>query len=740
VLKEEDDSLMMHEALIPDYDEVKLLQQGSHHDPFTLLGCHEVKDGRWIVREWLPTVVSARLEDGPVLEPLGETGLFYGLLSAAEKQRLPEHYTVICSEASGDEYRIVSPYTFLPLVGDLDLHLLAEGRHWQVYDVLGAQTRQVDDIDGVSFAVWAPAAARVSVVGDFNGWHGLRHPMRCLGRSGVWELFIPGLQSDDRYKFEIRTAQGNCVLKTDPYARAMEMRPDTASIVHRSGYQWQDHDWLDRRREFDWKHQPVAIYEVHLGSWQRADNGQFLNYRELAHRLVDYVTWMGFTHVNLMPISEHPLDESWGYQTTGYYAPTRRFGDPDDFRYLVDYCHQHDIGAFLDWVPAHFPKDSFGLARFDGSALYEHEDPRLGEHQDWGTYIFNFGRNEVRNFLIANALYWIREFHLDGLRVDAVASMLYLDYSRNEGEWLPNRHGGNENLEAVDFLKTLNTELHAQHPGALLMAEESTSWPMVSRPVSMGGLGFSMKWNLGWMNDTLNYFSQDPVHRSYHHNKLTFSQIYAYYENFILPLSHDEVVHLKRSLAGKMPGDDWQKLANVRLLFGYMMTHPGKKLLFMGGEFAQWKEWDCGQSLDWSLCEDPSHRGVQLLLRDLNRLYCREKSLHGYDFDAQGFEWIDCHDHSQSVLSFIRQAQGEQLVCLFNFTPVVRDAYRVGLPKSGYYREVLNTDAELYGGSNVGLEGQLVSEAIPWAGRPCSAPVTLPPLGMIVLKWEGALP
>jgi len=727
---------MNHDPLTPDHNDVKLLQQGRHHDPFALLGYHETAGGTWQVREWLPMADSARLEGGPTLTPLDNTGLFSAELSAAEKQRLPEHYAVICREVSGAEYRLVSPYTFAPQVGELDLHLLAEGRHWHAYDVLGAQLRQVDGVDGVGFAVWAPAAGRVSVVGDFNGWNGLRHPMRCLGRSGVWELFIPGLQSDDHYKFEIRTAEGTCVLKTDPYARAMQMRPDTASIVHRSVHRWQDQSWLDQRCDFDWQHQPIAIYEVHLGSWQRDDDGGFLSYRELAHRLVDYVVWMGFTHLNLLPVSEHPLDESWGYQTTGYYAPTRRFGDPDDFRYFVDYCHQHGIGVFLDWVPAHFPKDSFALARFDGSALYEHQDPRLGEHQDWGTYIFNFGRNEVRNFLIANALYWIQEFHLDGLRVDAVASMLYLDYSRREGEWLPNRFGGNENIEAIDFLKTLNTEIHAQAPGALLMAEESTSWPMVSRPTWMGGLGFSMKWNMGWMNDTLDYFSQDPVHRSYQHNKLTFSQMYAYYENFILPLSHDEVVHLKRSLAGKMPGDDWQKLANVRLLFGYMMTHPGKKLLFMGGEFAQWTEWDCVKPLNWSLCDDPSHRGVQLLLRDLNHLYCREKSLHGYDFEAQGFEWIDCNDHTHSVLSYIRQAQGEQLVCLFNFTPVVRDGYRIGLPRSGRYREVLNTDAELYGGSNVGLQGGLISEAVPWMGRSCSAQVTLPPLGLIVLKWE----
>lgn len=452
-----------------------------------------------------------------------------------------------------------------------------------MYDVMGANTRTVDGVAGVLFAVWAPSAQRVAVVGNFNTWNGLRHPMRCRGGSGVWELFIPGIQATERYKFEIRNMHtGDCFVKADPYARSMEMRPRTASIVHESTHQWSDAEWMEQRRTFDWQHLPINIYEVHLGSWQRHDDGRFLNYRDIAHRLVEYALWMGYTHLNLMPVSEHALDESWGYQVTAYYAPTRRFGDPDGFRYFVDYCHQHGLGVFLDWVPAHFPKDRFALARFDGTALYEHEDPRKGEHREWGTYVFNFGRNEVRNFLIANAMYWLQEFHIDGLRVDAVASMLYLDYSRDEGEWLTNEYGGNENIEALEFLRTLNTEIHARYPGAVLMAEESTSWPMVSRPVWMGGLGFSMKWNMGWMNDTLSYFSADPIYRSYNHSRLTFSQLYAYQENFVLPLSHDEVVHQKRSLVDKMPGDRWQKFANLRLLFGYQMLHPGKKLLFMG--------------------------------------------------------------------------------------------------------------------------------------------------------------
>nr|WP_320048567.1 1,4-alpha-glucan branching protein GlgB [uncultured Desulfuromonas sp.] len=730
---------MINEPLTPEHYDVKCLAQGRHYDPFVLLGYHETASGDWVIREWLPTAVCARLVGGPDLEPVGDSGVFRAILSDEEKQRLGDHYQIAWQEEASGEFCVVSPYTFLPQIGDVDLHLFGEGRHWYLYDILGARTCAIDGITGVLFAVWAPSAERVSVVGNFNGWNGLRHPMRSRGQSGVWEVFIPGLQSNDRYKFEIRDQWGNVKQKTDPYARAMEMRPRTASIIHHSSHQWQDHHWLEQRRSYDWQHRPVSIYEVHLGSWQRRDDGKFLNYRELAHRLVDYVLWMGFTHINLLPVSEHPLDESWGYQTTGYYAPTRRFGDPDDFRYFVDHCHQNNIGVFLDWVPAHFPKDDYALARFDGTALYEHADPRLGEHQDWGTYIFNFGRNEVRNFLIANAMYWVREFHLDGLRVDAVASMLYLDYSREPGQWLPNAYGGNENLDAIDFLKTLNTEIHAQYPGAVLMAEESTSWPMVSRPTWMGGLGFSMKWNMGWMNDTLGYFSQNPVYRSYHHNELTFSQMYAYFENFILPLSHDEVVHLKHSLVDKMPGDVWQKRANLRLLFSYMMVHPGKKLLFMGGEFAQWHEWDCRYSLDWSVCDDPGHRGVQLLMRDLNHLYQQEIALHLHDFESQGFEWIDCHDHQQSVLSFIRQAGDQQLICLFNFTPVVREGYRIGLPQRGRYRELINSDAEIYGGSNTGLGGALETEDQTWMGRPVSGVVTLPPLAMIVLKWEGDL-
>jgi 1,4-alpha-glucan branching enzyme len=716
------------------------LQQGCHYNPFVVLGCHQLDEQQWVVRSWLPTAVSVVLEGGIVMQPLSKkgspSGMFRAFLSAEQKEQLPQHYWLEWTEASDHVCRAVSPDTFAPQIGDLDLYLLGEGRHWGLYTVLGSHVRQIDGIDGVQFAVWAPGAERVSVVGNFNGWNGLRHPMRSRGRSGVWELFIPGLQQHDRYKYELRTHHGQCLLKADPYAQAMEMRPRTASIVYASQYQWHDSDWLTARRSYDWQHAPLSMYEVHLGSWQRSDDNRFLNYREIAHRLVDYVLWMGYSHINLLPVSEHPLDESWGYQTSAYYAPTRRFGDPDDFRYFVDHCHQHGIGVFIDWVPAHFPKDEFALARFDGTALYEHEDPRQGEHREWGTYVFNYGRNEVRNFLIANALYWVREFHLDGLRVDAVASMLYLDYARNDDDWIPNIYGGNENIDAISFIKTLNEEVHGQFPGAVLMAEESTSWSMVSRPVWMGGLGFTMKWNMGWMNDTLSYFAREPIYRSYNQNQLTFSQMYAYYENFILPLSHDEVVHLKKSLLSKMPGDDWQKRANLRLLLAYQMLSPGKKLLFMGGEFGQWDEWNVGQALDWSLCDQPGHRGIQLLARDLNMLYRQQAALHKYEFDSCGFEWIDCHDCQQSVLVFIRQADGEQLVCAFNFTPVVRAGYRIGLLCGGYYREVFNSDANVYGGSDCGNGGGLATEEISWMGRPVSAQVTLPPLAVVVFQRQ----
>ncbi len=721
---------------------IKVLSQGRHHDPFSFLGRHPIaiKDEsgkpvqKWRIAVWLPTAEKAEVE-GFELERIEGTDLFFICLSEEDNAKVSTHYTVSWIEADNSVHEVITPYTFMPHLGELDLHLFSEGQHWELYDILGAHLVSIDGVEGVKFAVWAPSAERVSVVGDFNGWHGLRHPMRVNGSSGVWELFIPGLHAGDIYKFEIRNRNtGHCFTKTDPYARSMELRPKTGCIIERSDYQWQDASWLEKKQTFDWQKSPINIYEVHLGSWQKDDDGNFLNYREIAHKLVEYVKWMGFTHIELLPISEHPLDQSWGYQTSGYFAPTSRFGSPEDFCYFIDHCHQNDIGVFLDWVPAHFPKDEFALARYDGSALYEHEDPRIGEHQDWGTYIFNFGRNEVRNFLISNALYWLKEMHIDGLRVDAVASMLYLDYSRKQGEWIPNKYGGRENIEAIEFMKVLNEQVHVQCPGAVVMAEESTSWPMVSRPTWMGGLGYSMKWNMGWMNDTLEYFEKEPIYRQFHHNELTFSQMYAYTENFILPLSHDEVVHLKGSLIGKMPGDDWQKAANLRLLLAYQALNPGKKLLFMGGEFGQWQEWSEARGLDWYLCDQPLNRGVQLFSKALNEVYKSNPALYQYDFEQQGFQWIDCHDYQQSVLSFLRSSDNEQLVCIFNFTPVVRNHYRIGLPVEGGYEELINSDAEVFGGSNVGNAGYVESEPVPWMNLPHSVELTLPPLSVVVLK------
>ncbi|NVD35486.1 1,4-alpha-glucan branching protein GlgB [Marinobacter lutaoensis] len=622
-----------------------------------------------------------------------------------------------------------------PLLSDYDLYLFGEGRHWHIYNVLGAHPCQFQGEHGVRFAVWAPNATAVSVIGDFNGWQPASNPMQCHGASGVWSAFVPGLEPGALYKFAITTRRGEVRVKTDPYGQQFELRPANAAVVTaREPFNWGDGDWLARRRQDAWQQTPLSVYEVHAGSWRHHGSGRWLTYRELADQLIPYVLELGFTHIELLPVTEHPLDESWGYQTTGYYAPTRRYGSPDDLRYLVDQCHRHGIGVLLDWVPGHFPEDEHALARFDGTALYEHEDPRRGKHQDWGTLIYNYGRHEVRNFLIGSALYWLDTYHLDGLRVDAVASMLYLNYSRRDGEWLPNAHGGNENLEAIDFLRTLNEVCQTRFPGILMIAEESTSWPQVTRPPRVGGLGFNLKWNMGWMHDTLDYLSHDPVHRQYHHDKLTFGLMYAFSENFMLPLSHDEVVHGKASLLHKMPGDDWQQRANLRLLFAYQYTYPGAKLLFMGGEFGQRREWSEIRELDWELLQYPGHQGLKTLIRDLNHLYRGTPSLHARDYRADGFEWVDCHDAPQSVISYLRQGPDDTTLVVINFTPVVRYGYRIGVPRSGHWREVLNTDSTYYGGSNVGNPMGLAARDEPWMGRPASLELTLPPLAAVVLR------
>jgi 1,4-alpha-glucan branching enzyme len=727
----------MRQAILPDEDLDKLVQ-ARHHDPFSVLGHHR-RDGQSVVRAFIPRATEVSIaEGGLAMERLPGTDLFQW---RGDGSALPGHYRLIWRDGERREHIVHDPYSYPPQLADFDLHLFGEGKHWNAYRFLGAHGHEVDGVAGVLFAVWAPNAERVSVVGDFNGWDGRCHPMRVRPGCGVWELFLPDLEPGALYKFEVRNrVTGQVFLKTDPYGQRFELRPRTAALVPSAEpFPWTDAAWMERRAGRDWRHEPMSIYEVHLGSWQRDDEGGFLNYRELARRLADYATGMGFTHVELMPVAEHPFDLSWGYQSTGYYAPTSRFGSPEDFRRLVDLLHERGLGVIVDWVPAHFPKDAYALARFDGTPLYEHEDPRLGEHQDWSTLIFNMGRHEVKNFLLSSAMYWLQELHVDGLRVDAVASMLYLDYSRKEGEWIPNRHGGRENLEAIDFLRELNVVVHGQCPGVLMFAEESTSWPQVSRPVHLGGLGFDMKWNMGWMNDTLRYMANEPVHRSYHQDLLTFSMLYAFTENFVLPFSHDEVVHGKGSMLGKMPGDEWQRFANLRALYGYQFAHPGKKLLFMGTEFGQGLEWNSQGVLDWYVLQYPLHQGVQRLVRDLNDLYGRLPALHRFEFEWHGFEWIDCHDSQQSVLCFVRRAGEEFVVVAVNLTPVPRHGYRIGVPRPGRYREILNTDSGIYGGSNVGNgDRELVAVDHPWMARPWSMELTLPPLGVLILQPEGA--
>jgi 1,4-alpha-glucan branching enzyme len=716
----------------------------THHNPFEFLGTHQDEvNGPWFVRVFQPNAEKIWVHVNKTWQPLAlvdRQGLFEfaspAALTAPVQLRIQPHGQEIY-------YETTDTYSFNSTIPQEDIYLFGEGRLLEAYNTLGAIPMTIDGVEGVRFAVWAPSAERVSVVGNFNQWDGRVHAMRVLGGSGVWELFIPRLTEHDLYKFEIRNREhGFVVVKADPYGKAFEPRPGSANRICQSRYVWQDDQWLQDRQQHDWLHAPFNCYEVHLGSWQRDKNGHFMTYRNLADTLIPHVSSMGYTHIELLPIAEHPLNESWGYQVTGYFAPTQRFGSPDDLKYFIDQCHAANIGVILDWVPGHFPKDDWALARFDGTALYEHADPRLGEHTDWGTYIFNYGRNEVRNFLLSNAYYWIKEFHIDGLRVDAVASMLYLDYSRNAGEWVPNIYGGRENLEVIEFLKQLNTMVGERFPGALVIAEESTSWPAVSRPVYTGGLGFNMKWNMGWMNDVLAYMEIDPLYRQYQHNRLTFGQMYAYSENFVLPFSHDEVVHGKKSLLGKMPGDNWQKFANLRLLLTFQMTIPGKKLNFMGNEFAQWREWNVNQSLDWHLLEDSypehhMHRGVQSLARDLNTLYKQSPALHVHDFDQEGFQWIDCQDAGQSLLSYIRRGNDHSFVIIvLNFTPVPRHQYRLGVPQSGVYKEVFNSDAAIYGGSDVCNSHGCHTDPVPWMDQPDSISINLPPLAGVILRLQ----
>ena len=705
-------------------------------NPHGVLGAHEA-DGGVVVRAYRPEAEAVRVRPdgdggGVEAELKDPAGLWEALLPNA---KLPLEYELEVEYPDGNTYTLRDPYAFLPTLGELDLHLVMEGRHEQLYQRLGAHVREIDGVVGTAFAVWAPNARSVSVVGDFNSWDGRLHPMRSLGSSGIWELFVPGVEDGAKYKFELRTQDGQLRIKADPLAFRTEVPPANASIVHRSQHEWADAEWLEERRERDVLREPVSIYEVHLGSWRLnpLEDSRPLNYLELADELSDYVHDLGFTHVELLPVMEHPFSGSWGYQVTGYYAPTSRFGTPDDFRCFVDRLHRNGLGVILDWVPAHFPRDDWALARFDGTALYEHADPRRGAHPDWGTLVFNLGRNEVRNFLLANALYWLREHHADGIRVDAVASMLYLDYSRKAGEWVPNQFGGREDLDAVAFLKEMNEVAYGREPGILTAAEESTAWPGVSRPTYLGGLGFGFKWNMGWMHDTLDYFQRDPVYRQFHHHTLTFSLMYAFSENFVLPLSHDEVVHGKRSLLDKMPGDRWQKFANLRALYAYMWAHPGKKLLFMGGELAEWNEWNYDDSLHWNLLEYPEHQGVQSLVRDLNRAYRGEPALYEVDFDSSGFRWLEPNDAAGNVVAFARlSADGERtLVCVLNLSPVPRYGYRVGMPVCCSWREVLNTDAHEYGGSGVGNMGAVAAEPVPWHDQPFSAEITLPPLGAV---------
>lgn len=723
--------------------EIEQLVYANLKDPFTFLGAHKTWDGKVVIRAIYPAavkveVVNSELSIAEEMDKIHEDGLYEKLFDRNEIF----DYELKITYHNGDVWQTKDSYTFLPVLSEYDTYLFNEGNHHRIYEKMGAHVITHGGVKGTHFSVWAPEAARVSVIGEFNSWDGRVSQMRMLGSSGVWELFVPNLEEGQLYRFEIKSKKGEVLLKSDPYAFFTEMRPANASVVYdiNGKYEWQDNSWMEEREKINWLEKPMSIYEVHFGSWMRKgeDGKEFLTYNEIAEKLVNYVVENNYTHVEIMPLAEHPLDESWGYQVTGYFSPTSRFGKPEELMYLIDQLHKNNIGVILDWVPGHFPKDSHGLGRFDGTGVYEHMDPRQGEHTDWGTYIFNYGRNEVKNFLITNALYWMDKFHIDGVRVDAVASMLYLDYSRKEGEWVPNKFGGRENLEAIEFMKYFNSIAHQYYPGILTIAEESTAWGGVSKPVYLGGLGFSMKWNMGWMNDSLEYIQKEPVYRKYHQNSLTFSLMYAFTENFVLVLSHDEVVHGKRSMLDKMPGDIWQKFANLRLFKAYTFAHPGKKLMFMGEEIGQWREWNCKQSLDWHLLEYEPHAKMKNYMKDLNKVYKENPAFWEIDFNYEGFEWIDFRDSDNSIVSFMRKGKNpdEIIVCAFNFTPVARKNYRIGVNRPGYYSEIFNSDSGDYWGGNIGNYGGMWTEEIAWQGKAHSLNITLPPLGAVFFKYK----
>ena len=716
---------------------------GEHSDPHTVLGMHEMEeDGRKavVVRAFLPDAAGITVIDYAnkrkkyPMERLHADGFFEVTIADREEWF---RYQLEYTDADGNTWRSYDPYSFSPTLSEFDRHLFGAGTHYEIYEKMGGRLMTHEGARGAAFSVWAPNAKAVSVIGDFNNWDARRSPMRRLGESGIWELFLPAAAEGDKYKFHVTQCDGRVVDKTDPYGVYAEVRPNNASVLYPlKRYKWKDRRWMTARRKYDFKTAPMNIYEVHLGSWKRAAGDRFLTYTELAEQLIPYVKEMGYTHIEMLPVEEHPFDGSWGYQVTGYYAPTSRYGSPDEFKQFVDACHQNGISVILDWVPAHFPKDDFALARFDGTALYEHQDPRLGEHIQWGTYIFNYGRKEVANFLLANALYWMDIFHIDGLRVDAVASLLRLDFCKEEGQWLPNVYGGSENLEAIEFLKHMNSVIAEREPGALMIAEDSTAWPGVTKKVDEGGLGFSLKWNMGWMNDFLSYIKLDPIYRKYHQNKLTFGMAYHYAENFVLVLSHDEVVHTKSSMIGKMPGDVWQSFANLRLSYGFMMGHPGKKLLFMGGEFAQYSEWSEARSLDWHLLQYADHQEMQAYVKELNHLYTEEPAFWAEDFDPNGFQWIECDDAESSIVSFVRRSEEKELVFLCNFTPVVHRGFSLGVPQEGVYHERLNSDAARFGGSDVINAVPLQSKAEPAGRCPFRVELDVPPLGMGILERE----